>query len=128
MRNDVGVNEEKVPIENGQRHASLPKIMKSKILTSENAMPTRTTCLAPFRLATVHRQPYQLHDNFRIMLTRSLQHLNVSAATGLNHVHKQQPEDSLKIPALVQMKSESFTHSHLSMQSKTTHNVTAGLV
>lgn len=91
-------------------------------------MPTRTTCLAPFQLATLHRQPYQLYDNFRIMLTRSLQHLNVSAATGLNHVHEQQPEDSLKIPALVQMKSESFTHSHLSMQSKTTHNVTAGLV
>lgn len=128
MRNDVGVNEEKLPIENGPRHASLPKIMKSKILTSENVMPTRTTCLAPFQLATLHRQPCQLHDNFRIMLTRSLQHLNVSAATGLNHVHEQQPEDSLKIPALVQMKSESFTHSHPSMQSKTTHNVTAGLV
>lgn len=60
MRNDVGVNEEKLPIENGPRHASLPKIMKSKILTSENVMPTRTTCLAPFQLATLHRQPYQL--------------------------------------------------------------------
>lgn len=46
MRDDVGVNEKKLAIENGRQHDSFPKTMKSRTLTRKNITPGGATRLA----------------------------------------------------------------------------------